>query len=451
MTPDQVSQAIARRDAGRWLAIGVTAMAVAGLFALYMSVARVPGLETALSPDPSFGHRAMNVHVNLGFGVFFSCCIAALYCLLPGARQARITPVAQVSAIAGILCFVSTLFIPDAVPLKSNYVPSIDHWQFVAGVVLFGCSIGAGMLDTRLFSSGPSDMPADARWGLRAAAVGYLVAIGTWGAAYATQAEGLEPLQYYERLFWGGGHIQQFVNVLAMISAWLYLLSRVLQRPAMPAKVALVLFGLLLAPALSGPWLTATSQSPDYFTQLMRWGLFPVTSLFIVICAGALWSQRAGIAKGALRGAAFIGFATSAVMTVAGFVMGAMIRDNSTLVPAHYHMSLGGVTVAFMAAIIELLPSLGAPLASAWARRWADWQPLIYGAGMAVMAIGFGIARSERKTYGSEQVVRSTGELIGLSTMGLGGLISSVGGVVFLVLLISAVLTRKAASPKTTH
>src|SRR5690606_30023050 len=128
--------------------------------------------------------------------------------------------------------------------------------------------------------------------------------------------------------------------------------------------------------------------------------------------------------------------------TVAGFILGAMIRgSDTTLVPGHYHMSIGAVTAAFMAALIVLLEPLGAPLRSARARWWGVWQPLMFGGGQAVMAIGFavaGVAGAERKAYGSDQVVRSTGEWIGLSVMAAGAVLASVGGIVFLVLVINA-------------
>jgi hypothetical protein len=80
---------------------------------------------------------------------------------------------------------------------------------------------------------------------------------------------------------------------------------------------------------------------------------------------------------------------------------------------------------------------------------------VLYGIGMAMMAIGFGLAASGRKTYGTEQVVRAASEWAGLVTMGVGGVISSIGGIVFLVLLVIALkarrLTMQAAGPKTTR
>jgi hypothetical protein len=228
-----------------------------------------------------------------------------------------------------------------------------------------------------------------------------------------------------------------------MVSVWLLLLSRVLGRRALHPGVSAVLFTLLLLPCLAGPWLVLDDSPPQDFTQMMRWGLFPIVSVFLVLLIASVWRSRNRLSGGALRGPAFVGFAVSAVMTVAGFILGAMIRGDNTLVPAHYHVSLGGVTAAFMAAILVLLPAFGAPLPGRKSRVWAAWQPVLYGVGMSIMAAGFAIAAAERKAYGTEQVVRTGKQWAGLLTMGLGGVVSAVGGIVFLVLLIVALRARR--------
>lgn len=435
---------LATRDAARWFALGVGSAAVAVSFALYLAIARIPGLETTLSPDPEFGHRGLVVHVNMSLGVVFLSSIAALFCLLPGVRRTRVTPLAQGGALAGVLVMMASVAFHDAEPLKSNYVPTLNHWVFVLGVALFGCSVALGFFDRRLLPAKEDSLiPPDARPGLRLAGVTFLLAILSILGAWQTQSPGLTPLQYYERLWWGGGHVQQWTNVLAMVATWLFLLSLVMRKTVLNPRLATVLFALLAAPAFAGPVLTATEMPPQYFTQLMRWGLFPVTSIFLLLCIHRLVAARGSLPQGALRRPAFSGFVTSAGMTVAGFILGAMIRGETTLVPAHYHMSLGGVTTAFMAAVLELLPSLGAPLPSARSRKWASVQPALYGGGMAMMAIGFGFAGSMRKTYGTEQVVRSTSEWFGLVTMGVGGVISTIGGIAFLVLMVVALRARR--------
>jgi len=72
----------------------------------------------------------------------------------------------------------------------------------------------------------------------------------------------------------------------------------------------------------------------------------------------------------------------------------------------------------------------------------ATWQPWLYGIGQLIHIIGLvwsGGYGVQRKVAGAEQVLRSTGEVIGMGMMGLGGLIAIVGGLLFVVVAIRAV------------
>ena len=84
-----------------------------------------------------------------------------------------------------------------------------------------------------------------------------------------------------------------------------------------------------------------------------------------------------------------------------------MIQGSDVRVPAHYHGSIVGITLALMGLTYALLPRLGfdAPLP-----RMATWQPVVYGAGQLmhitglVWSGGYGV---QRKVAGAEQVLRS--------------------------------------------
>ena len=108
------------------------------------------------------------------------------------------------------------------------------------------------------------------------------------------------------------------------------------------------------------------------------------------------------------------------------------------MVPAHYHASIGGVTAAFMTLSYLVLSALGLSIESPKIKRAASWQPVVYGVGQMVFAVGFAIAGvygMSRKAYGAEQASRGLAESIGLGVMGIGGLIAVIGGVLFLVVV----------------
>jgi heme/copper-type cytochrome/quinol oxidase subunit 1 len=163
-------------------------------------------------------------------------------------------------------------------------------------------------------------------------------------------------------------------------------------------------------------------------------------SLFLVACLRQLWQERqAGrLDMSALANPRISGFLVSAALTVLGFALGAAIRGSNTMVPAHYHASIGGVTAAFMTAAYLMLPAFGCARPTPRLRRAAAWQPVVYGVGQMVFATGFGLAGvygMSRKAYGAEQAGRGLAESIGLGVMGVGGLLAVVGGILFLAIV----------------
>ena len=192
--------------------------------------------------------------------------------------------------------------------------------------------------------------------------------------------------------------------------------------------------------------LTLGGHSGHWFTRMMQYGLFPAVLVVLAHGLAVLWRRRGELAPGTLRSPAFVGLATSAVMTVAGFILGAMISADTTLIPAHYHANIGAVTVAYMAVLMVLLPRLGAPAASP---RLATWQPLVYGAGQMTFVLGLAIAgtlgQAGRKEYGPAQAVSSSAEWIGLMIVGVGGIMAMGGGFLFMAIVTTGALRARRA------
>ncbi len=165
--------------------------------------------------------------------------------------------------------------------------------------------------------------------------------------------------------------------------------------------------------------------------------------LFTLIVGIRHLRRHRGQERSTLQRALLAGFWSSVSLTALGVALGVCIRGSNTLVPAHYHASLGGVTVAFMTAAYLIVHSAkgGDGLVT---RIWnsAGKQLILFAVGQSVFALGFGLGGlygAARKAYASEQHVRSVGEYIGLSTMGIGGIVAMVSGVWFLVIALREV------------
>lgn len=451
-----------RRAALRWLSFSVFALMLAGMFSLALIVGRVPPFSELVT-DPEFFRRCLVVHVDLALIVWFYAVVAGLFQLL-GSREEGHSAANRglLPASVGVVAMVLSAGIPHAEPVLANYVPVVDHPLFVAGLVAFGVGVLSAVLSPRLVARheevGFFPIPDDARPGFRAAAVALVAAAATFYGAWLATPSTLEPAAYYELVAWGGGHVLQVASEAAMVAVWLVLLGQVLGREVIGHRRATWLFAALVTPHLAMPLLTLFgTTSPAYHvgaTQLMRWGIFPVVVVVLALCLRELVrAHRKGALPSGWRDPRIIGFATSAGLAVTGFVIGALIRGSNTMIPAHYHASIGAVTVSFMTfGAVLLAPErfgLNAPglirgtsdAFAPWRPSWHRLQPALFGLGQLVFAVGFGMAGANgmmRKVYGAEQEVRGFVDWLGLGIMGIGGLVAVAGGLLFLAMIATA-------------
>ncbi len=449
------------RTARYWLGLAIGVLVLAGFFSLVVVVGRMPPFDRLVT-DPLFFKRGLVVHVNLALVAWFYSFIAALLFLVPGRRApswiARHSP--HVSAV-GVAMLLLAAGLPGAEPVLSNYIPMIDHWLFAAGQILFAVGVLSSFVGRRLLPTNQPrpaffEIPPAAVVGLRATAAGLLLAACTFAISWWRIMPGLPAETFYELLVWGGGHVLQLTCSIAMVTTWLILLHSALGRTPISARAAAILFFAMMLPWAFSPLLamqgSASTGYREGFSDLMRWSIFPVVSIALVLCTRALiQARREGrIDASSLRDPRISGFLVSAALTVLGFALGAAIRGSNTMVPAHYHASIGGVTAAFMTLSYLVLEALGLSTDSPRVKRAVSWQPAVYGVGQMVFAAGFAIAGAygmSRKAYGAEQATRSLAETIGLSVMGIGGLIAVLGGILFLIVV--AVIWRRGTDSDT--
>jgi heme/copper-type cytochrome/quinol oxidase subunit 1 len=115
-----------------------------------------------------------------------------------------------------------------------------------------------------------------------------------------------------------------------------------------------------------------------------------------------------------------------------------MIQGSDVTVPAHYHGSIVAVTLAYMGVTYHLLPRLGFREPRG---RLTVWQPWIYSTGQLLHVIGLAWSGGygvQRKTAGEAQLLDGIEKIAGMGLMGLGGMIAVIGGVLFLVIVFSA-------------
>jgi len=129
----------------------------------------------------------------------------------------------------------------------------------------------------------------------------------------------------------------------------------------------------------------------------------------------------------------------------AGGVIGLAISGANVKIPAHYHGSIVGVTLAFMGLAYYLLPRMGFGSPQG---RLAALQPGLYGAGQLLHIVGLlwsGGYGVQRKVAGAEQVLRGVEQVAAMGLMGLGGLLAVAGGILFAVVVLRAIWTSSTS------
>lgn len=429
-----------------WFLFAIGSLVLAGLLSLLLVVGRLPFLG-AVFTDPLFFKRALVVHVDLALVVWFQAGTAAFLALALGDRMPRhVVGLAFALCGAGIAGLLAGALMPGAEPILSNYVPVIDHPVFLTGLTAW--FVGAGLFFAAALAAPTphhAALPDDALVALRMAALGNLIALATFAAAWRTTLSGLPAIGYYELLMWGGGHALQAANVATMLGLWLALLHRWSGQNVLSPAASRWLLTALVLPHASLPILalfgTSNAAYTETATALMRWTLFPV--ILIVLGLGLRHVLRTRAPGAALHvDRRLTGLAGSATLAVLGLILGAFIRGSNTLVPGHYHAAIGAVTLALMTAAYDLVAALSPTSLAADIARRGRAQLLTFGIGQATFALGFAIAGVHglgRKQYGVEQHVRSVGEYVGLGVMGLGGILAVVGGLLFLAVMLRAV------------
>lgn len=438
------------RLARAWLTLGVGALIGSGLLAVLLVLARTPGIGRMM-PSGDFFRAALIVHVDLSVLIWFMAFAAVIWSLAGTARFAALGWASVVLAAAGTLLMTVSPFGADAKPYLNNYIPVLEQPLFFAGLVTAGSGFALAIVRALLVippawranSSGGGTADAGAlRVGAWLAAVAGACAFTGFAASWlgVPDAEGQAR---WEMVFWGGGHALQFQHALLAVVAWFWLAGAMGARIAAGPRAQVALFALAALPLAFVPliyvyWDVGSAFHMANFARLMEVG-HPLMLPLVVFALGATWQARhvAGPVRSALM--------ASLLLFGVGGGLAYLIKGVNVVIPAHYHGSIVGITLAFMGLAYVLLPQLGYGNADG---RMARWQPWVYGGGQLIHILGLAWSGGygvQRKVAGAEQVLTTLPQKIGMGMMGAGGLIAIIGGVMFVLVCLKAMLGRRAA------
>ncbi len=435
-----------RRTVTAWLTLGLISLVAAGIFSLLLVLARTPVVQ-GLIPFLDFFKIALVIHVTLSVLIWLLAMSAVSWSLSMTRDQPLWDRLSFSAAALGTAIIILCPFAGAGDPLLNNYVPILQHPLFYAGLTLFTVGILSHLVRAIIYRprignvlTGSTALQAGITISTLLTGFSILAVVASWQGL----PDEMEGRIYFEFLFWGGGHVIQFSYTLLMMIAWVVLATASGCRFKLTPRLTLAFLIFLALPVVTVPFLylahdITTAGHRLAFTDLMKYGGLSCVPLGLAVTAG-LWRAEKPVGERRYLRAALV---SSLGLFAVGGIMGFMIAGLDIVIPAHYHGATVGVTIAFMGLTYYLLPRLGF---GDLPERMATWQPYLYGSGQLLhisglaWSGGYGV---QRKTAGAAQGLEGFGQTAGMGLMGLGGLISVIGGLMFLIVAYKSMKKRR--------
>lgn len=410
-----------------FLRLAVAALLWSGLFVLVVAAGRTPLVLMLAGRD--YLYTALVAHVVFALDVWLLSVSAGLWVLgaarLGSPLSPRVTQPALALASVGAAFLVSVPLVGRGQAVMADYVPLLLHPLFLLGLALFFAGIAVVAAGFVAMLARRRAWPPLEALVLACGAAGYLVALAALGLAALRWGTADQAT-----VVWGAGHLFQLVNGSGLIAVWL------MMTPVRGWLARSLLTASLVGFALAMLLVVLTYVSPLAWATVANsfWaGLgVPVSVAWLVIVVGL---RRAGlqVARGQ----------TSLLFTLALFAIGGLIAlpglENDTRVTAHYHASVGAVTMSYMWLAYQLVPRLGR--AVVWPRL-ARLQPHLYGFGLLLLVGGLywaGEAGTARKIF---EAIAARPSLLPAAGLFVAGALLTIGGGVAFVLGLGLSLLR---------
>lgn len=442
-----------------WLFLGIFSLLFSGIFSILLVLSRTPVIQDMI-PFIDFFHTALVVHVDLSVLIWFTSFAGVLW-TMTCKNINNLDWLAVYTAIVGTLIIIITPFIMDGYPLMNNYIPILQTPVFYLGLGLFILGLTVRIIrtlsspDNLNYKTASGALSIGSYSAALTALFAILTFIYTWitvtKLTSALMPQEIESALYFELLFWGAGHIIQFTHMLLMFVIWMSLLqfchAKISASPSLISSLFVVTFlPVLFSPIIYFQYDLFSAEFHQAFTHLMKFGsltALPLGLIFLYFLLHTQFFQNKGISNASIpfRNALW----SSLVLFAAGGFLGFMIKGDNVIIPAHYHGSIVGITLAFMGFTFYLLPYFNYPLTPK-AFQLAKIQPIIYAAGQLMHITGLtwsGGYGVKRKTAGNAQSLENLPEIIGMTLMGLGGLIAIIGGILFIIIAILSIRHKK--------
>ena len=432
---------LARRALLGWLLLGVGGLAVAGVLALLLAVARAPGAETWFPWAEQDAFRKVLVsHVVFAFVLWFWAMLGALAVTARG--SGRTGSIGLGLAVVGAAVVLVTALAGRGEPALSNYIPVLLDPVFIGGLALFG--LGVAVPVAHLLILPPHRDPYLAP-GVASAGALFILALVCFVLADQSLPQGADPYAHADTIFWGGGHMLQFAYTALTLTAWQVLGVQAFGAAPLGRDAWRLVCAILVIAAVPGPILYMAMGDDAAGIRAAFTGLYKF-GLPIPLAAGAI-ATIIRIWKGPRdwRSLPFLAVTLSLAQFLFGGALGVFADGTDTRTPAHYHAEIGGVNLGLMGLIFVLLiPALSRLGGETRAVRVQFW---LYAVGQAIASAGLFIAGwvgVARKVSGAAEQLDTVIKKVGIDLALAGGVLAVIGGVMFIWLALRRLLGKAA-------
>lgn len=448
-------------DTIKWLKNGIIALAIAGLYSIILVLLRTPQLSHFFT-DKSMFKSALVIHVNLSVLVWLLSMMAMSWSL--NKFKTGFENVYSILAFLGMVLMALSPLYPESVPIMNNYIPMLENIVFIVGLSLFGVGILCFAVQT-VFTS---FIRCYDGYGGRLIAItnftSSLMFILVW-CCFALSYRELDTLVeivpldldfYYEMLYWSGGHLLQFIYTQLLVLALLLLVEvwkggEVKFSSVYEVLLALNFFLSLAVFVGHAKFDLADGTFKEFYTLHMIYTGGVVPTIFIVLLYFEIFQDH----KKNIVGFIPISFFASSLLFLSGGLIGVIISGVNVTIPAHYHGSIVGISVALMGlsylvcfrhkiqenisdnlGVVSKFLVLTKKDSSEQGIKSASWQLLILTIGQLLHVAGLALAGGYgvlRKTPDGDIALSAK---IYMGMVGGGGLIAIIGGLMFVYICV---------------
>ena len=438
------TKAAVQRELVGWAWLAVGALAVAGMFALLLALSRIPGMEKTPFWPIDFFYKGLVIHVVFSLviwlqGVFaFLVSVATLKLAGDDVRAAPLGRIGQGLVLMAFPCLFAPAFLEATQPALTNYIPIIRHPVYDIGLLALALGVLAPVI--RLLLNLPGRLASASPFAVAMALGGsvYALALICFGVATTLLAQTGE-LASREELFWGGGHVLQFVCAVVVVTNWSLLARMSLGEEAVDSRTFLASVGLIALIAIAAPgFYAAFAPFSDHQREAFRFLQFGIAAPTLLFAVSLATRALRSPGPRPWRDPAFFALATSLLLFALGGVMGFLIDGSDTRTPAHYHAVITAVSVSSAGMLLTYgLKELGKPPAPPRATRVLLG---LYGGGQFVASIamfvagGYGALRKTPSGAGSLDTFAAAG----MAVHGIASIFTILGGAAFVIVAIRA-------------